>query len=284
MVFPFKNTKPVPESRPQLELSGPVLTDSFEGMLHACEEAGGVERYVDALKLKSTIFKKTFSKENFPSLTPDTFARLASLMPTVRRRIGPYLEDEKYPALHKALACLFTDDTPDVRLAGLMAAFPIDKHHRWVRDMGAEVLHHTYPETIPLMCRWVWDRKANAGVIREIWYGDADHITIQIDDDYETFLMLREELSQFLTTNGVFQDVIAYVDLLCAQIYGEYVAAQGGSYLKADFSAAEDPAKHMKRLLGLDGVRAKTDRNIPASINGTAEQVNPATLLTGDHS
>ena len=41
-------------------------------------------------------------------------------------------------------------------------------------------------------------------------------------------LMLREELSQFLTDNGVFRDVVWYVDLLCAKIYADYIAAQGG--------------------------------------------------------
>ncbi len=46
------------------------------------------------------------------------------------------------------------------------------------------------------------------------------------------------------------------VDLVCAQVYAEYICEQGGSYLRADFSAPEDPMQHTRRLLGLDGVRA----------------------------
>jgi hypothetical protein len=75
--------------------------------------------------------------------------------------------------------------------------------------------------------------------------------------------MLREELSQFLAANGVYQNVLQYVDLMCAQVYAEYVSAQGGSYLRADFSNPEDPTVHVRRLLGLDGVRAKGDRSAP---------------------
>ena len=86
----------------------------------------------------------------------------------------------------------------------------------WARDL----LHGLDPERYPLMCRWVWDRKANTGVIREIWFDDeVDNMTHRCADGYATYLMLREELSQFLTDNGVFRDVIWYVDLLCAKIY-----------------------------------------------------------------
>jgi len=41
--------------------------------------------------------------------------------------------------------------------------------------------------------------------------------------------MLREELSQFLSDNGFFRDILQYVDILCAQIYAQYICEQGGS-------------------------------------------------------
>ncbi len=278
----FSHKKQAPEERPQLELSGPALTTALQTLVASCESSGGVEKFVDALKLKTTVFQNAFKENHGADVDADAFARICGLMPTVRRRIGDYLEDDAYPALQKAVTGLFADDEPDVRLAAFCASFPDDKRHRWVRDLAAEILHNTDPERFPLMCRWVWDKKANSGVIREIWYGDVDHLTLDVEDNFETYLMLREELSQFLTTNGIYQDILSYVDLLCAQVYAEYVAAQGGSYLKADFSAAEDPVKHMRRLLGLDGVRAKTTRNISGPIDGNAQQIEEAKLLTGD--
>jgi len=247
--------------RPVLDLSGPVLLKSFEQVLAACEATGGVEAYVDALKLKSLVFQRTFEQAGATGPDAATFAKLASLMPTVRRRIGAYLGDSAYPQTIAAVMRLIGERhdpfAVDARVATFCAAFPSDSAHRWVRDLAAEVLHAHDPERYPLMCRWVWDVRANTGVLREIWHGDIDRQTLKIPDGYATFVMLREELSQFLAQNGVFHHVLHYVDLICAQAYADYVCAQGGSYLRADFSSAEDPIGHVRRLLGLDGVRAK---------------------------
>jgi hypothetical protein len=95
-------------------------------------------------------------------------------------------------------------------------------------------------------------------VLREIWHADdVDHLRIDIADRYETFVVLREELAQYLSNNGVFRDVVQYVDLLSAQVYAGYIAEQGGSYLRTDFSAPEDTMIHVRRLLGLDAVDEK---------------------------
>jgi hypothetical protein len=66
--------------------------------------------------------------------------------------------------------------------------------------------------------------------------------------------MLREELAQYLSENGVYRDVMHYVDLLTAQIYANYIGEQGGQYLRTDFSSPQDPMLYTRRLLGLDGV------------------------------
>jgi hypothetical protein len=106
-------------------------------------------------------------------------------------------------------------------------------------------------------------------------------MTIDVADGYGTYLVLREELSQYLTDNGVFRDVIWYVDLLCAKIYADYIAAQGGVYLRADFSAPGDPMEHTRRLLGLDGVRAGpggTSRTRLKAISGEAYVIEDKNL------
>lgn len=262
-----------PEERPRLELSGPALQSAFSNLLSACEGAGGVERYIAAVQAKSDVFKDVFANGT-DTLSVESFVKLAALMPTVRRRIGDYGDDDSFEALRRPLAGLFEDGDIDARMSAFTASFPTDKKHRWVRDLAAEILHNTDPERFPLMQRWVWDRKSNTGVLREIWHGDIDHATLDVPDGYETFLVLREELSQYLSMNGAFRDIIWYVDLLCAQIYSEYISAQGGSYLRADFSSADDPAVHVRRLLGLDGVRAKV-----GDAGGAAE---PLLFLTGE--
>ena len=183
--------------------------------------------------------------------------------------------------MRTALTELFEDAEPvDARITRFCANFPDDKSHRWVRDLAAEMLHNREPERFPLMNRWVWDAKANTGVLREIWHADdIAHITIRVGDGYGTFLMLREELSQFLSDNGFFRDILYYVDVLSAQVYANYICEQGGSYLRADFSAPEDPMQHTRRLLGLDGVRPGNGKTKLKSIDGEAFVLDDGNLL-----
>ena len=277
-------SKPAELERPRLDLSGPLLTRAFETVVQGTDEQGGIEYWTDALKLKSRMFQQALGQGHPGDLPLETFKGLCAFMASVRRRIAPYLEQPAWDELVEAIVGLLDGakdtSTTDARIAAFCARFPQDKKHRWVRDLAAEILHNVDPERYPLMLRWVWDRKANTGVIREIWFDDeVDTITIKIDDGYATYLMLREELSQFLSDNGVFRDVIWYVDLLSAKIYADYIAAQGGVYLRADFSHPGDPMEHTRRLLGLDGVKAGSGRTRLKAINGEAFVIDDKNLL-----
>jgi hypothetical protein len=284
-----KASVPVVADRPHLDLSGPRLRRAMESLVAGADTHGGIERYNDALKLKSAVFREALASDAAGPgrFDVEAFRPLCAFMPTVRRRIVPWLEEPAYTTLRAALEQLLepTHDTSgtDARIARFCAVFPQDDGHRWTRDLAAELLHNLDPERYPLMTRWVWDREANTGVLREIWYGpDVDHTTITVHDGYETFLVLREEIAQFLSTNGVFRDVVQMVDMVCAQVYAEYICEQGGSYLRVDFSAPEDTMQHTRRLLGLDGVRAADGRARFAAIDGEAREafsgVTPRTL------
>lgn len=269
---------PPPEGRPVLHLDGPVLVSSLEVLARNAEHDGGIERYVEGLKFKAALFSEALADGRAAHLNEETFKGLVAFMPSVRRRIGQRLKEDGFPAVREALAALLEGAkdtaTADARMAAFCARFPDDRRHRWVRDLAAEVLHYTLPELYPLMCRWVWDVKTNTGVLREIWHGEnVDRMVIDIADGYAAFLMLREELSQFLTDNGVFRDVPQYVDLLQAQVYGHYVSSQGSTYLRADFTHDEDPMQYVRRLLGLDGIDATTGRTRFKTVDGEAHVV-----------
>jgi hypothetical protein len=272
-------------ARPQLELSGPILQQALQQAIVGCEPLGGIERYIAALKLKSTLFQEALLGDACETMTVETFQGLCVFMSTVRRRIAPYLEPDEFAAMKAAIQTLLAgrEDTSmaDARVQTFCEAFPQDKKHRWVRDLAAEILHNVDPERYPLMTRWMWDRKANTGVIRELWFDDEiDHMTLEVPDTYLVFITLREELSQYLTENGIFRDVLNYIDLLCAQIYADYICAQGGSYLRTDFASPQDPMEYTRRLLGLDGVRAQSNKTRLKSIDGTAFVLDDADLLT----
>jgi len=264
-------------ARVQLELSGERLTRSLAKLVAGCEAQGGIERYVDALKLKSALFRESLGEqgEGAAALEPEAFKALCPFMATVRRRIARCLEQPSFEALRDDVAELLgaMSDTAatEQRLGTFGARLGNSGQERWVRDLGAELLHNLAPERYPLMSRWVWDADANTGVIREIWFAeDVDHQRITVPDGYATFLALREELSGFLTRNGFFRDIIHYVDLLCAQVYAEYICEQGSSYLRTDFAAEEDPMQYTRRLLGLDGIKAGSGRTRLKTIDGEA--------------
>lgn len=274
----------VPElERPRLELSGPRLALALESLVTGSEEQGGVERYVEALRAKSAVFRLTLADNDPRELRLAAFKTLCSLMATVRRRIAPYLQPERFEAVRAAIVRLLDgrEDTSstDARIGAFCTAFPNDRSHRWVHDLAAEILHNVDSERYPLMCRWVWDARANTGVLRELWHApDVDHIEIEVAARYGTYLMLREELAQYLATNGFFRDVPSYVDLLTAQVYAGYVSEQGGSYLRTHFAEPEDPLQHTRRLLGLDGVGSSGRTRLKA-LDGDAFIVEDVKLL-----
>lgn len=245
--------------RPVLHLSGPKLVLALEMLVSRADEHGGVERYVDAVKLKSRMFQEALAERDGFDLA--VFKTLCAHMSTVRRRMSAYLEPAAFADVRDAVFGLLDGledtTTADARVAAFCARFPADRDHRWVRDLAAEILHNVDPGRYPLMARWVWDRQANTGVLREVWHAEnIDNITIEIPDRYGTFVMLREELAQFLSGNGVFRDVMEYIDVLTAQLYANYICEQGGAYLRTDFSSPDDPMLYLRRLLGVDGVTA----------------------------
>jgi len=271
--------------RPHLDLDGPRLMTALQTLIDGSEPHGGIERYVDAVKLKTTLFQEALLDHDLAQLDLETFKGLCTFMASVRRRISTYLDEPAFFVMRDAIAGLLTDaqdtTTADTRISIFCDQFPRDKRHRWVRDLAAELLHNTNPERYPLMSRWVWDVGSNSGVIREIWHGDdVDHISIPVPDGFGTFIMLREELSQFLTHNGLFDDVIYYVDLLCAQVYAGYICEQGSAYLRADFATAEDPLVHTRRLLGLDGVKPGSGRTRLKTVGGDVFVIDDMQLLS----
>ena len=270
-----KATEPSTAPTPSLDLSGPRLREIFEHLAGAAEPTGGIEGYVGALWLKSSLFEELLGKGRPDALTETEFCDLCAFITPVRRRIGVWLERHDFLEMRKRIGRLLTGwaeiATADARVADFVHGFPDDRAHRWARDLAAEVLHFTAPERYPLMTRWMWDTHTNTGVLREIWHAeDVDSITIPAADDFATFAVLRDELEGFLRSNGVFRDLPFYVDLLCAHAYAFYINGRGGRFLRTDFGSKEDPMAHTRRLLGLDAVDTETGRTRLKLVNGTA--------------
>jgi hypothetical protein len=311
----LSHSAPVAQSRPTLHLSGPKLRAALEQVIAAAETVGGIERFVAAIGLRAVVFQDRLADGKAAMLTRAAFEELLPLMPTVRRRIGAIIDAVGWPAVQAAIATLLTDaklpGTADARIAQFESTLTVKKrgagdgspaveregaqpsyrgaNHRCVRDLAAELLHAVYPEHYPLMTRWIWDATPNTGVLREIWHDpvagdDVDHVVIDAPDNHEAFLVLREELSQFLSDNGIFKDMLWYVDVLMAQVYAIYINAQGGAYLKGDFQAIGDPLEHTRRILGLDRIGGRPARKIVEAEAHAHEAIASAPLQQGRQS
>jgi hypothetical protein len=267
-----------------LDLSGPTLRRVFENLVESADDTGGIERYVGALALKASLFEEVLGKGRVSELTEAEFYDLAAFITPVRRRIGAWLGRNSFAAMRRRLEALlhgWSDlTTADRRLTAFVASFPADREHRWTRDLAAEVLHFTAPDHYPLMTRWMWDRRVNTGVLREIWHGDVGG-TLMVADGLATSMTLRDELDGFLQANGVFRDMPFYVDLLCAHVYAAYINDKGGQYLHADFcgGAKTDAMAHTRRLLGLDAVDSESGRTRLKLIDGEAYVLGEPRLL-----
>ncbi len=239
-------------------------------------------------------------------LMPTVRRRIAKLLdtqgwPHVRTVIVALLHDAHVPGTADARVSAFEqllssprpygEKVPEGRMRGspplaspllplTPAPLPVEERGRgkspprFLRDLAAEILHGVYPEHYPLMTRWVWDANANSGALREIWHDpvvgeNVDNILIPAPDTHEMFLVLREELSQFLSDQGIFRDMLWYVDLVLGHVYGGYINAQGGAWLKTDFGSETDPLEHTRRILGVDARIAKGAAN-EMTITGNA--------------
>ena len=279
-----KAEKPAPAAGPVLDLSGPRLRRAFEDLVAAAEQTGGVERYVSALALKASLFEELLGKGQVNDITEEEFLDLAAFITPARRRIGAWLAGNDFTRLRQRLIALldgWSDTaTADARLQAFTTSFPDDREHRWVRDLGAEVLHFIAPDRYPLMTRWMWDAKVGTGVLREIWFADdVDLAKIDAADDFATFTVLSNELQGFLAENGGFRDLHFYVDLLAAHVYAGYINDRGGQYLRSDFSNTGDPMSHTRRMLGLDAVDTETGRTRLKLIDGEVHMFGGTAML-----
>lgn len=280
----FRPKAPEAAPLPRLDLSGPVLRRAFEHLVDAAEGTGGVERYVSALALKSSLFQELFGGGDATGLTLEEFRDLGAFIAPARRRLGAELVPERFARLRDAVSALIASADPataDARLGEFVLSFPADRAYRWVRDLGAEILHFTFPQTHPLMTRWMWDAEVGTGVLREIWFNEPGAPALDAGDGLATFAALAEELAGFLSDNGVFRDHGWYGDLLCAHVYADYINDQGGQYLRADFSDGSDPMLHTRRMLGLDAINTETGRTRLKLIDGTAHVLGGDPLLLG---
>ena len=274
--------------RPQLDLSGPRLRRAFESLVQGADAHGGVERYVDALKLKQTLFREALLSAGWAARAADRSGGIhaALRIPADGAAADRALARGTRCSASCALRSRPCSSRPTTRPGRMSAsaqfcagfpqddAPPLDARPR--RRVAAQQRSRALSAHDPLgLGRRRQHRRAAGDLARA---RRRPHRRSPRATTTRPSWCCARRSRQFLSSNGVFRDVLQFVDMLCAQVYAGYIGEQGGSYLRTDFTAPEDPMLHSRRLLGLDGIRPGTAacESRPSTARRSASPTHPA--------
>ena len=273
-------------ARPHLDLSGEAAR---RGAARHGDGRRGAWRHRElcrrALKLKSALFKEVLGG-GAAALEPERFLEICAFMPTVRRRLAPYLDDKGFARIREALGELLdgmedVDDVPMRASPPSARAFPQDKEHRFVRDLAAEVLHHLDAGTL--------SADDALGLGRQGQYRRAARNLVcrrRRPHDHPRRRRLRH-LPDAARGTGAVSDRRTASSATCPNISTSSArrsmrnisAPRAAPICRTDFSAPEDPMQHTRRMLGLDGVRPGSNRTRLKAIDGQAYTIEDPKLI-----
>jgi len=238
-----------------------VLDGKFERLIDHMDEAGGIERYTEALTGKQALFEQVLSAASEGIPAQDEWIVLLETVFTARRKFaGPFLglTGEQRQALVGAL--LDERGDPLVRIGEFAADAPTGgdrKIRRAAWDFAAECLHFRAPEHCPLMTRWVWDAATESGALRELIRGSDGLREVPLGDTSGTYEAARLWIADQLAERGYYRAVAFVIDLVLAQAYSDYMQAMSFSagMVTGELGAKADPLEIVVKLLGIEDAR-----------------------------
>jgi hypothetical protein len=238
-----------------------VLDGKFERLIDHMDEAGGIERYTEALTGKQALFEQVLSAASEGVPTQDEWIALFETVFTARRKFaGPFLglTGEQRQALVGAL--LDKRGDPLDRIGDFAAGAPTGgdrKIRRAAWDFAAECLHFHDPEQCPLMTRWVWDAATESGALRELIRGSDGLREVPLGDTSGTYEAARLWIADQLAERGYYRAVAFVIDLVLAQAYSDYMQAMSfnAGMVTGELGAKADPLEFVVKLLGIDAAR-----------------------------
>jgi len=226
---------------------------------------GGIERYMDALKLKSAVFREALATDRPGALRLDveSFRPLCSFMPTDAAADRALARGAVvHVAARRARELLerpTTPPAPTARIARFCAAFPQDDRHRWTRDLAVELLHNLDPERYPLMTRWVWDAEANTRAARDLARArrrPPDHRRARRLRDLPG--AARGNRAVPVHQRRIPRRGPRWWTWSAPRSTRSTSASRAAATCAPTSRRPRNPMQHTRRLLGLDGVRAAT--------------------------
>ena len=238
------------------DLDAGLLKKSFYELEEAFEGQQGLADLIERLAEKSAVFRDTLSART-EALSEEELETLVERMFTARRKIWQAFDAVGSAKVGAAMSDLLTGHGSLVqRMQRFEEAVPATgKAQRALRDVAAEVLHFTDPETYPLMTRWVWDQGTVSGAIREFIPG-GDYLTdFPLGESPEMFEGVRVWMRDSLAELGVYRDLPYLMDVILAYQYSQYLRAMAEGFLRSDFGGQSDFTEQIRKLLGVETQR-----------------------------
>ncbi|MHB8551036.1 MAG: hypothetical protein ACYDB8_08740 [Acidiferrobacterales bacterium] len=243
-----------------------IFRSKFAVLLGLLGEGGGSDVFLDALAVKSRLFREALDPGPIEGLARDGVAVLLETVMPARKRLGPVLAQMDEQALTAAVReLLYGPGALESRMQGFVDALPVlGADERSVRkakragwDFAAELLHFRAPQQYPLMTRWVWDPSTMSGAIRELLVGGDTNNDIALGSAPGMYEAARIWTAQQMAEQGVYREPQFAVDLFFAHAYADYMRAMssGMGLMNSDFGGKADPMEPVRKLLGIDEPR-----------------------------
>lgn len=245
-----------------VQFDSSIFAQKLASLIDSMSERGGIDSFVDALENKSTLVREALAPDRVTMLDDATFDALLDSVFTARRKLPAGLTQVPMPVVLQALnTVLHGDGELTTRIMSFVDIVPTQdakvKQAAW--NFATEMLHFYAPERYPLMCRWVWDHKAQSGALREFIRANDTMPKIDVAVTPENFEAHRVWLREQLTAQGFYQRLHYMIDWVLAQSYAEYVLgmSSGMGMLGSAFGAKMESIEFIVKLLGVDQVRRK---------------------------
>lgn len=264
-----------------LPLDPGLFQQHFQKLKEIAELDAGLEAYLESLNAKHRLFADVLTREAIATLDMEKVELLLEPVFSARRRLFPRLSEMGEEAVRAALGeLLYGAGALATRMDMFVNAIQPDvdgsrddvksanKIRRAAHDFGAEMIHFTQPDRYPLMTRWVWDQSTVSGALREFIRGNDAMAEVPLGMSPEMFEGARVWFREQIEEMGLYRDVPFWIDLVQAQAYASYFRSMSEGLLSADFGRSGGPEEHLKKFLGIDGMR-KSGQSRVKKVSGT---------------
>jgi len=244
-----------------ISLDQEIARNKISRLLQGADEKGGIDSFIEALEKKHRFFNDALIRDALSQLQAGDVEILLETVFTARRKLNLHAITISHQELVEAIEQLLYGSEADVNqrldLFVQTLGFTERKMQRAVWDWGAEMLHYTSPEAIPLMSRWVWDAKVQSGAMREFIRGGDSMNEIPLTQTPGEFEAARVWIAERLREQGFYRDIAMLTNLVLAQAYTDYVLgmSKGLGMFESEFGGKLEPIEFIAKLLGIEPAR-----------------------------